>query len=112
VEVCTEHKVQVLGFRCKVCSRKVTDEIFPVLSKRAYGGSKVTASLILGLGTKGRWKINFTFRPFYIPGRNLGTHWIGGWSTPELVAESFADEKHLLYLPGFDPRTVQPVAQW
>jgi hypothetical protein len=40
------------------------------------------------------------------PGKRAGTHFIGGWVAPGPVwtgAENLAP-------PGFDPRTVQPVA--
>ena len=53
------------------------------------------------------WVANATLRPLYSPGKIPGTHCIGGWVGPQ--GQSGRVRKISLP-PGFDPRTVQPVA--
>jgi hypothetical protein len=52
------------------------------------------------------WVVNDTPRPLY-PRERPGTHCTGGWV--ELRARSGRVRK-ISSLPGFDPRTVQPVS--
>jgi hypothetical protein len=42
------------------------------------------------------------------PGKSLGTHWLGGCVGP--IAYLGGEEKNLLLLSGFKPRTIQPVS--
>ena len=43
------------------------------------------------------------------PGKEAGMHSIAGWMGPRAGMDSFGEEKMLLPLPGFEPRTVQPI---
>ena len=43
------------------------------------------------------------------PGKNVGIHSIAGWMGPRAGLDGFGEEKMLLPLPGFEPRTVQPI---
>ena len=52
------------------------------------------------------WVVNATPRPLY-PGERPGTHYIGDWVGPRAGLDGCGKS---LPLPGFDPRTVQPVA--
>ena len=51
--------------------------------------------------------LGITPRPHFTPGEILGTHCTGGWVGPR----ADLDGRKISPLPGFDPRTVQPVAQ-
>jgi hypothetical protein len=51
------------------------------------------------------WVVNATPRPLY-PRERLGTHHIGGKVGPQGGSERV---RKVSTLPGFDPRTVQPV---
>jgi hypothetical protein len=54
------------------------------------------------------WVVNATPRPFY-PRERPGTHCIGGWVGPRAGPEGCRKSRPPPS-PGFDPRTVQPVA--
>jgi hypothetical protein len=41
------------------------------------------------------------------PGKNPGTHQIGGWVGPRAGLDVLGEEKNLLPLPGFEPQTVK-----
>jgi hypothetical protein len=41
------------------------------------------------------------------PGKRPGTHYKGGWVGPRVGLDGCGKSRHL---PGFNPRTVQPVA--
>ena len=43
------------------------------------------------------------------PGKKVGIHSIADWMGPRAGLDSFREEKMLLLLPGFEPRTVQPI---
>ena len=53
------------------------------------------------------WVVNVKPRPLYPPERP-GTHCTGSWVGPRAVLEGCGKSRHP---PGFDPRTVQTVAQ-
>ena len=52
------------------------------------------------------WMVNFTARPLY-PRERPGTHCTGGWVGPRAGLDRCGKSRPP---PGFDPRTVQPVA--
>ena len=52
------------------------------------------------------WVVNATPRPSY-PRERAGTHYIGGWVGPRAILDWCGKS---CFPPGFDPRTVQPVA--
>jgi len=52
------------------------------------------------------WVVNATPRPFY-PRERAGTHSIGGWVGCRAGLDGCGKSRPP---PGFDPRTVQPVA--
>jgi hypothetical protein len=43
------------------------------------------------------------------PGKNVGIHSIAGWMGPRADLDSFGEEKMFLPMPGYEPRTVQPI---
>ena len=51
----------------------------PVLIMAAYRGKRSTAPLILNLGTRWKYVVNFTIQPLYPPGISHRSHWMGGW---------------------------------
>jgi hypothetical protein len=67
------------------------------------------ASLILSIGTRWRWVVNFTPRPLFSPGKNYDTDWVGGCVGPTAGLDGYWGEKISLP-PGFESRTVQPLA--
>ena len=52
------------------------------------------------------WVVNATPRPLY-PQERPGTHCTGGWLGPSAGLDGYGKSRPR---PGFDPRTVQPVA--
>ena len=52
------------------------------------------------------WVVNPTPRPLY-PREQRGTHFTGGWVGPRAGLDWYGKSRPT---PGFDPRTVQPVA--
>ena len=72
---------------------------------KGYRRSRSTAPLILDLVIRGNWRTSSSDR--FIPSKNPGTHWTGGWVGHIPSLGRFAE--NLLSLPGFEPRTVQPV---
>jgi hypothetical protein len=50
------------------------------------------------LGTRWRWVISFTPRPFYPEERLPGTHWIGGWVGPSVKKKHRDNFTLYLYL--------------
>jgi hypothetical protein len=71
------------------------------------GGSRGIDPLIPNLGTKWGWVFDFTPGRF-TPGKNLGTHWIGGWVGPRASLGGFGEK--ILPLSEFEPRTAQLAA--
>ena len=55
------------------------------------------------------WVVNTTPRPLY-PRKRPGTHCIGGWVGSRAGLDVFWTGAENIALPGFDPRTLQPVA--
>jgi len=43
----------------------------------------------------------------FTPGKNTGTHWIGGWMDPTASLDVL--EKNLLQLPDFEPRRLSTI---
>ena len=60
-------------------------------------------------GTRRGWGVSVTPRPLFTPGERLGTHCTGDWVGPQ---GRYGDRcgKKSRPPPGFDPRTVHPVA--
>jgi hypothetical protein len=78
---------------------------------KGYWGSGGIAPLILDPGTRWRWVVSFTPRPFHPKGRSP-------WNTldrrlGELQSRSGrgGEEKNSQPLPGIEPQIMQPVAQ-
>ena len=69
--------------------------------EQLYGSTLSSASALV----EGRWS---TPRPGrFTPGKDPGTHCTGGWVGPRAGLDGCGK---ILPPPGFDPRTVQPVA--
>jgi hypothetical protein len=69
-------------------------------------GGRGIALLFLDLGDRRGWVVSTMPRPFY-PLERPGTHRTGGWVGPRAV-QDLCEKSRLP--PGFDPRTVEPVA--
>jgi hypothetical protein len=69
-------------------------------------GGRGIALLFLDLGARRGWVISTTPRPLY-PRERHGTHYTGGWVGPRAGLDGCGKSRPP---PGFDPRTVQPVA--
>jgi hypothetical protein len=72
---------------------------------KAKRGNGSMAPLILDLGSRRRWVVNFTpqeMNPQCTMNRKLG--WIHSQSG------HFAEEKNLLLLPGIEPQIILPIA--
>jgi hypothetical protein len=74
---------------------------------KAYSGSKGKTPLILNLGTRWRWVANFTPQQFN-PGNDYNTPQIRGRVGTRDPLDIL--EKNVLFLSGFENRTIQPVA--
>ena len=72
----------------------------------AHRGSRGIALLFLDLGARWGWLVNATPPPLY-PRERSGTHCIGGWVGLTAGLDGRGKSRPT---PGFDPRTVQPVA--
>jgi hypothetical protein len=48
--------------------------------------------------------------PAVSPGKNPGTHSVGGWVGPKRGLEGLGEEKNFLLRSGFESWTVHPVA--
>jgi hypothetical protein len=46
----------------------------------------------------------------FIPAKNHGIHYTGGWEGPRDCLDGFGEDKSLLFLLGFEPWTLQTVA--
>ena len=65
--------------------------VVPVCTMKAYRGSRVIALLIVNLGTKSRWVVNFIpSLPF------TGTHWLGDWVGPWAKLDILGGKKKYL----------------
>jgi hypothetical protein len=49
-----------------------------------------------------RWVVSFMPRSLFPPGKERGTHWIGGWCRPRAWSERCEEEKNHLPLPGIE----------
>ena len=75
-------------------------------SVQSHRGIRGIALLFFDHGTRRGWEVSLTPRPLFTPRERPSTHCTGGWVGPGPVrtgAENLAP-------PGFDLRTVQPVA--
>ena len=80
-------------------------KVFPVHAM-AY---RSKAPLILNLGDRWRWLVNFKHQANLPAENNPDSHWIGGWVGSKVSLGVFGKEKNILPLPGFEPQAVQPV---
>jgi hypothetical protein len=62
------------------------------------------------LNVKWRWVVNFTPRPLYPPGNTHRYQLIRTLDGLQSRSGRFLRKETLLFLPGFNPRAVQPVA--
>ena len=76
------------------------------LTTKTQIGSRVMVLPILEHRRKWRWVANATPRPLY-PRERTVTHCIGGWVENRAGLDGCGKSRPT---PGFDPRTVQPVA--
>jgi hypothetical protein len=74
--------------------------------RTAHRGSRGIALPFLDHGTRRGWGVSVTTRPLFTPGRP-GTHCTGGWVGPRAGLDRCGKSRPP---PGFDPRTIQPVA--
>jgi hypothetical protein len=65
-----------------------------------------SSTLSFTLAVVGVWVVNATPRPLY-PRERPGTHFIVGWVGFRVGLDEYGKSRPP---PGFDPRTVQPVA--
>ena len=68
---------------------------------------RYSPTLSLTSALDGRWVVNAKSRPLY-PRERLSTHCIGRWVGPRAGLDELEKSRHP---PGFDYRTVQPVAE-
>jgi hypothetical protein len=78
----------------------------PLTGPKAQRGGRGIALLFPDHGARRRWMVSTTPRPLYLWER-LGTHCTGGWVGPRAGLDVCEKSRPP---PGFDPRTVQPVA--
>jgi hypothetical protein len=98
------------------CCVLVEDKCVPVLfliehhAMEAYWGSESIAPRIIDLGTRWRWVVSFTPRPFYPQGKSpfypLDRRLGGPQTRPRC-----GGEKNSQPLSGLEPPYIQPVAQ-
>jgi len=91
-----------------LCGKK--GKVVPVHATKAYWGSRSTAPLIHGLGTRWRWVVSFTTRPLY-PWEVIPVLLSRRLVKPYSWSGCFGEENNLLPMPGFEPWLVQPLAQ-
>jgi hypothetical protein len=72
-----------------------------------YGGRRNLDPANLNIYSRKRRDVNITLRPIYTIKNPL--HPFGGWVVPRTGMNNFWRRDNLLQLPGFEPRTVQPV---
>jgi hypothetical protein len=74
-----------------------------------FGRGGVTPRIFY-LGTRWKWVVSFTPRPFY-PQRNCPcSHWIGDW-VGHSRSRRAGEEKNPQPLPGLQPPMIHPIAQ-
>ena len=78
-----------------------------VLYSTAHRPSRGITLLFLDHGTRRGWGVSVTPRPLFTPRERPGTHGTGGWVGPRAGLDRCGKSRPP---PGFDPRTVQPVA--
>jgi hypothetical protein len=71
---------------------------------KAYEGVN---SRFLDLGTRWRWVVRFTLRPFNPKESAPGTYWIGGWVDPRAGLDD-VEKKKFSTLPGLE---LQPLSR-
>jgi hypothetical protein len=71
---------------------------------KVHRGNRGIAPLILNLDTKWWWMHSL------MPWLLSCSHWIGGWVDPRAGLDGLEKDRNLLFLPGFESQTVQPVA--
>jgi hypothetical protein len=57
------------------------------------------------LGTRWKWVVSFTPRPFHPRRKSAGTHWIGGWVGPKTGLDD-VEKSEISPLPGLELRTL------
>jgi hypothetical protein len=63
------------------------------------------------LNSGSRWKLLVNFKPATLPsGKKPVAYYMKGRAGPKAGLYGLGEEKNHLYLPGFEPRTVQAVA--
>jgi hypothetical protein len=92
----------------RIIPNRKYNKVFPDHAMRTYRGSRVIAPLILG--TRWRWVVNFKSLSALHPDNNYSTHWKGGWVGPRACLDVLEKWKVCHLIPGFESRTVQPVA--
>jgi len=60
---------------------------------KACRGTSSIAPLILTLGIRWRWVVNFSIQPPYPPEKTPDAHWIGGWVGPQTPSEGSEEAK-------------------
>jgi hypothetical protein len=78
---------------------------------KAYWGSGSIAPRILDLGTKWKWVVSFTPRPFYPQGKSPKYALDRRLGGPQRRSGRGGEEKNSQPLPGLVPPIIQPVAQ-
>jgi hypothetical protein len=69
----------------------------PCTRHKGVWGNKVIALLILNLGTRLRWEVNFTPQPLYSSERASGIHEIGDCVGPRASLDALAKRKNLSF---------------
>jgi hypothetical protein len=98
-------------FLCKHLKVKVKVTLVQALrlctGRTAHRGSRGIALLFHDHGPRRGWGVSVTPRPLFTPRERSGTHFTGGWVGPRDGLDRCGKSRPP---PGFDPRTVQPVA--
>ena len=97
------------------CGQKVVKKYSALLYRhwgsvqavRPIWGSRGIDLLFHDHGTRRGWGVSVTPRPLFTPAERPDTHCTGGWVGPRAGLDRCGKS---CPLPGFDPRTVQPVA--
>jgi hypothetical protein len=72
-------------------------QIVPVYTMKAYRRNRGLAPLIFNLAFSGSESLALCLGHFTPPGRNLNTHWIGGWMVSRAVLDTLENRKSLSF---------------
>jgi hypothetical protein len=88
----------------------INAKVVPVHAMKVQGGRRGKAPLTLDPGVNTKLCGQFHAPDGLHAWKSRRTHWIWGWADLRASLYVFKDRKHLLSLPGFEQRSVEPVA--